>query len=699
MGLKKSQILLLFSLIALLFVGIIYMHYIWMINLDSTSSHARRLSIIMQGGIIIICLVFLLINFYFTITRNKALRDEKNKLINLNEILRENEELFRTIFEQSPLGIAFGNNNNDIIQTNTMFEKIVGRTKEELFKLHWTDITHPDDLQKDLDYFTKFMDGEINGYSIVKRYIRSDSSTVWVNMTIAHFKMKNCTDIRHICIVEDISERIQAEDNLLESERSNAVLLSNLPGMAYRSNYDRDWTMLFVSEGCFKLTGYPPESLLNNTEITFNALISPDYQEVLWDIWVRVLSERTVFREEYLITTATGEVKWVLEQGQGVYDENGEVIAIEGLIIDISDQKKREDEIRFLNYHDVLTGLYNRRFFEEEKQRIDQESQLPLTIIIGDINGLKLINDALGHEEGDKLIVTMAKMLVSCCREEDVLARTGGDEFSILLPKTSSKDANVIMKKIGVLCEEYKKKTVNEAYHMSISLGCATKTNAEEPLCNIMKDAEDSMYRHKMLQNKSLHSSIISSMETTLFEKSQETEEHAQRLINLSKLIGLRMNLVDKQLNELELLSTLHDIGKIGINDSILNKPDKLTSEEWVKMKKHPEIGYRIAMSSPELAPIAEYILCHHERWDGKGYPQGLKCEEIPLLSRIIAVADSYDAMTEDRLYRKAMSKEDAIDEIKNNAGTQFDPIIAVIFLEIISPENEQKVTTKSKEE
>jgi len=394
------------------------------------------------------------------------------------------------------------------------------------------------------------------------------------------------------------------------------------------------------------------------------------------------IDSKTLFKEEYSITTASGEVKWVFEQGQGIYAENGEVEALEGLIIDITDRKKREDEILFLNYHDVLTGLYNRRFFEEETNRV--ECQLPLSIIVGDINGLKLINDALGHAEGDKLIVAIGKILNSCCRKEDVLARTGGDEFTILLPKTGNEEAYKIVKRIGILCEEYKRKTLDEAYHASISLGYETKTKTDETISSIIKIAEDHMYRRKLLQNKSLHSSIISSMKTTMFEKSQETEEHALRLIELSKAIGQKMNIKDEQLSELELLSTLHDIGKIGINDNILNKPSKLTKEEWVEMKKHSIIGFRIARASPELIPIAEYILSHHERWDGNGYPQGLIGKDIPLLSRILSVADAYDAMTEDRLYRRAMSKEAAITEIEKNAGTQFDPDIVSIFLELL---------------
>jgi len=174
---------------------------------------------------------------------------------------------------------------------------------------------------------------------------------------------------------------------------------------------------------------------------------------------------------------------------------------------------------------------------------------------------------------------------------------------------------------------------------------------------------------------------------TTVYEKSQETEQHAERLAELSTRVGRMLNLMEKDLGELQLLGMLHDIGKIGIDDKILNKPGKLTEEEWVIMKRHPEIGYRIARASHKLARIADYILTHHERWDGTGYPKGLKGNDIPLLSRILAVADAYDAMTEDRVYRKAMSKEQALEEIRQNAGTQFDPLISNIFIETILEE------------
>ena len=203
-------------------------------------------------------------------------------------------------------------------------------------------------------------------------------------------------------------------------------------------------------------------------------------------------------------------------------------------------------------------------------------------------------------------------------------------------------------------------------------------------MAKLINIAEEYMYQRKLLEHTSSHSAIISSMKTTMNEKSQETEEHAERLAILTKAVATEMNLPQSDQDRLELLSTLHDIGKIVISDQILTKPGKLTDEEWVEMRRHPEIGYRIARAIPELMPVAEGILCHHERWDGNGYPQGLSKEMIPLPARILSIADAYDAMTQDRPYSKAISHEAAVEEVKRNAGTQFDPYIVNVFIEVL---------------
>lgn len=349
---------------------------------------------------------------------------------------------------------------------------------------------------------------------------------------------------------------------------------------------------------------------------------------------------------------------------------------------DSSNDRRREREVAYLSYHDKLTGLYNRAYFERKLKELDKPEYYPVAIIIGDTNGLKMTNDVFGHGKGDMLLINIANILSLACRENDIIARYGGDEFTVLMPNTTLEESASICKKILTLCND---QSIQQS-KISISLGYAAKTNAAQNINDVLKIAEDFMYRHKLLESKSYRSSVISSLKNMLFEKSFETEEHAMRLTGLCNKAGRLMGLSQSDLNDLELFSMLHDIGKIGINDCVLLKPGKLNDVEWIEMRRHCEIGYRIAQSAPELAHIADYILCHHERWDGKGYPQGLKGTQIPLLSRILAVADSYDAMVNDRYYRKALSHEAAIEELKRCSGTQFDPDIVKVFLQILTP-------------
>lgn len=393
----------------------------------------------------------------------------------------------------------------------------------------------------------------------------------------------------------------------------------------------------------------------------------------------RELSNKGFLDAEYRVMKNGSQDFWISLRGTKINDN-----CFITFCVDISDRKEKEARVEYLSYHDSLTGVYSRAFYEEEIKILDTEENIPFSVIISDVNGLKLINDTLGHAAGDKVLVETTKLLGSFLRRGDILARVGGDEFSILLPRTSSQEAQDIVNRIQAACQAFKVNVLKEPMNLSVSLGFATKTENEESFSYISKLAEDYMYRRKLLERESFHSTLLETLRVSLFERSHETEEHASRLIHLSKKLGTAMGLSKDDLNDLALLSSLHDIGKISMDNSILVKPDKLTDNEWLEMKKHPAIGYRIAMASTELRSIAEYILCHHERWDGAGYPQGLSGENIPLLARVISVVDAYDAMTHDRPYRKAMTREVAIAEISNNSGSQFDPEIAALFLTLV---------------
>ncbi|MEN6462510.1 MAG: HD domain-containing phosphohydrolase, partial [Syntrophomonas sp.] len=377
------------------------------------------------------------------------------------------------------------------------------------------------------------------------------------------------------------------------------------------------------------------------------------------------------YETEYRIITKSGDVKWILERGRVVSrNENGEPLRMVGACSDITDRKQAEAEIRYLSYHDKLTGLYNRTFFEEELKRVNTKRQLPLGLIIGDVNGLKLINDAMGHLEGDKVLIKAAEIFRKSCRQEDIISRWGGDEFIVLLPQCDSVTTLKVYKRIYDSFISINSLPIL----INISLGMAIQDSLDRDIKDVIREAEEKMYRNKLLESRSTRSSFIKSLEKTLWERSHETEEHCQRMQEIAQKIGRTLELTDSELDNLKLLAALHDIGKIAIPNSILDKPGKLSPEEWETIKNHPEIGYRIALSSPELAPIAEAILHHHEWWNGKGYPLGLKGEKIPLISRIIAITDAYDVMTNDRPYKKAMGKAEALTEIRRCAGTQFDP-------------------------
>lgn len=393
-----------------------------------------------------------------------------------------------------------------------------------------------------------------------------------------------------------------------------------------------------------------------------------------------MLSKNTFRKNEETVTYPDGK-EVILETLKTPYhDSEGNIVGLIGISRDITERKNREEKVQYISYHDTTTGIYNRAYFDEARIALDRPDQLPLSAIVGDVNGMKLINDAFGHIKGDILLREIASILKQCVRENDIVARTGGDEFSILMPHADGQAVRGVADRIRALCKE-KRREEDQDIYIDIALGYATKSEPADSLDKVLLLAEDLMYRRKLLEQKSPHNDYLTYIKTTMFEKSNETEEHAERLATMSKKLGVEMGLSEDELDELELVAMLHDIGKISIDKDILAKTDKLSDEDWREIKKHPEVGYRIASSTSGLSHIAEYILCHHEHWDGSGYPLGLSGTAIPLISRIITVVDAYDAMTQDRAYRKALPADVAVKEILSHKGTQFDPEIVDIFV------------------
>ncbi len=473
------------------------------------------------------------------------------------------------------------------------------------------------------------------------------------------------------CTFVDITQRVQAELALQASEERYASYIMNAPsGIVI---IDETGQLIEANAAAARLTGYPADELIR---FSIQNMIEESQMEAGAKL-LETLLRRGSANGELRYRHNSGAVRWASISAVKLSDHRYLCF-----ISDITEKKAAADKLAYINNHDDMTGLWNRKYFGAEAERLNTPDVLPLSVIIGDINGLKLINDSFGRAEGDRIIMETAKFLSGFSRPGDVVARTGGDEFSMLLPGTSQQEAEILLASIQFGCNEYNKRITDDSLHINLALGTATRDTMDDMFIEVLKAAENSMNQRKLLETKSSHSSIIATIRATMKEKSHETEAHEERMAEMARKVGVLIGLSEEELNNMVLIAELHDIGKIGISEQILNKAGKLNDEEWAEMKKHPEIGERIALSTSSLAPIANDIRCHHERWDGSGYPQGLEGGDIPILSRILSVVDAYDAMTHDRVYQKARSHEAAIEEISRCAGTQFDPQIVAVFCE-----------------
>lgn len=392
---------------------------------------------------------------------------------------------------------------------------------------------------------------------------------------------------------------------------------------------------------------------------------------------------------EYRVKNNSGDWLWLLCRGKIVqYDDFNNPRRLIGTITDITQRKDFEEENLYLSQTDMITSLKNRTYIESLMKKADQSLSSNNWIIMGDINGLKLINNTFGHLEGDRLLRDIGVILQKCCTSSAVPARWSGNEFLIFVKDNNAQYVDDLLERINNECANL------SGYQTTISLswGRATKDRLHTDLNSVIKLAEERMYRNKLLESRSAKNSLLSFLGQSLHAKHIETEEHTKRIAQMCGQIGKRMGLSQEELDEVALLSLLHDIGKIGIPEAILMKPDKLTKDEWEIMRTHSEIGYRIAVSTPDLAHVATEILSHHERYDGSGYPQGLTGKAIPKLSRLLAIVDSFDVMTHARHYKQAMSKESAVLEIKNCSGKQFDPEMVEQFLTILHEDEESLI-------
>jgi diguanylate cyclase (GGDEF)-like protein/PAS domain S-box-containing protein len=573
------------------------------------------------------------------------------------------------LFEISQDGILILDNDDRIVSSNDSFKRILHYDAEEIRGLHCNDIfsdpATPDTLEISKDI--------LNGKTVEREVKRRRKDGKLVDVMIQAFPIKVGKEKRGLCgIYRDISSLKEADKELELQKSYFSQLFENSPeAVCILDTEDR---FLSANKAFENLFGYGREELMNRP---LNGVI---VHEQCFDeasgISKAVLGGRVV-KHETLRMRKDGSLIEVCVMGYPIIMGNRQV-GVYGIYEDITERRRLEKQLEFFSYHDQLTGLYNRRFMEEQLTREANACSLPLSIIVADVNGLKLINDSLGHTIGDQLLAKVAQVLREGCRPKDIIARMGGDEFIVLMPAAGHEEAKRIVARI----REAAAKGRVSSIEISVSMGWATKISSEENIMKVLKNAEDHMYKKKLIESPGMRGKAINVIVKTLNEKNRREEQHSQRVSEICRSMGEAIGLNREEVSELYTVGLLHDIGKIAVDENILNKNEELTGSEWSELKRHPEVGYRILNTVDEMSEIAKAVLHHHERWDGSGYPKGLCGVKIPLQSRIISIADSYDAMTSVRTYGSALSTESAAAQLLRNAGTQFDPDLAKVFVE-----------------
>lgn len=451
---------------------------------------------------------------------------------------------------------------------------------------------------------------------------------------------------------------------------------------------DSGGRITLMNEVAKNMTGWHLDSAIGKPFSKVFHIINEQTRELAPDPILKVIETGKILglANHTVLISKNGIERPIADSAAPIRDSEGRATGVVLVFRDVTDEKLHLNEIEFLSFHDQLTGLYNRRFFEEELERLDTGRRFPITLVMGDLNGLKMTNDAFGHFAGDELLRLTTLVLRKCFRKDDIVCRYGGDEFVVILPNSDSDDTEKIIARIQ---EEILQMKFDKGI-LSISFGWDTKYSEDQNIYDVLKSAEDFMYKKKLLESPSVRNATIKTIVKTLYEKNSREEAHSNRVSELGAKIGQEMKLPASDINKIRTAGLLHDIGKILIPDDVLEKQERLTNLEWETIKRHPEVGYQILNSSSETSELAEIILQHHERHDGKGYPMGLEGTQIETAAKIIMIADAFDAMTCERPYRRALSVEDSLKEIRENAGTQFDPKISRIFEDMMVRELNQ---------
>lgn len=580
---------------------------------------------------------------------------------------------FQKIFDNNPALMAISNPETGIFSAvNKAFldrlgysrEEVIGHSSAELGLL--LEVAKRQDAVQDLK--------KVGGFKNLETRIRRKDGQVIAGL----FSGEIIDDQREksfLTVMMDITHQKEVEEDLARKSNLLETLFNAIGDFLFYK--DLEGRYLGCNSQFAALHGRKEEDIIG---MTCHSLYERRVADRLMAADQEVFRQAQSLRTEDWITMTGGRKVFLSTLKSPFFDAEGKLVGLIGISRDITEEKLRQTEMEFLSFHDELTGLYNLRFFDEELSRLDVERNLPISLVMGDVDGLKFVNDAFGHDSGDELLVKMADALRRGCRKEDIIARIGGDEFALILPKTPFSTAEEVIARIQHALDQEKVGMMN----VTASFGCATKTASGRSVDHVFKEAEDAMYESKLASRPALRRKAVTAVMQTLIDKCPEEREHGKRVAELVGRLAKAWKMSPDAVTDVTYAGQMHDIGKYALAASLLNSPAPLSEAEREEFRKHPETGFRILSSAYEFGRIAAFVLEHHERWDGGGYPKGLFGEKISLPARFIAVAEAFDVMTHDQPYRPARSREEALEELRLGAGKAYDPAVVEAFLKLI---------------